>query len=163
MGKVTPGKGIDFSTTARWYVVANRTDAVFYVEGQDHQFHFIDRLTNKKGNYTESELDSDRPGRGYSSAAGGTIHHSMDRRNQKHETVAKDFADRIAHALGSARRENRFKDVVLVAEPHFLGLLREHLDAETRAKIAHEVHREYLEGSDSEIRERILDAIKTGK
>jgi len=143
-------------------VVANRTDAVFYIDGSDRKFHFVDRLINKKGHLTETELDSDKPGKGISDACGGIFRHSLDRRFTHHEQVAKRFAKKIANQLAIACRQKLFRDLVLVAEPHFLGLLRKELNYETRTAIRHEVRHEYAQGSDAEVREQILNAIETG-
>lgn len=142
------------------YVVANQSDAVFYLDGSDRKFHFIDRLSNRKAHLTEIDLVSDRPGRGISSAGSGVFHHSLGRGFTHHEQAAKDFARKIADQLGVARRNKQFHNLVLVAEPHFLGLLREALDSETRAVIKHEINREYAQGSDSEIRSAIMKAIE---
>jgi protein required for attachment to host cells len=83
----------------------------------------------------------------------------MDRRFTHHERVARKFAHRIGLWLSEARRKGAFGDLVIAAEPHFLGLLRGELDAETRSALRHEVPREYAQGSDEEIRARILEAI----
>jgi protein required for attachment to host cells len=139
-----------------WFVVASRTDAVFYYDGDDHKFHFINRLSNPLGNEHERELDSDRPGSGVSSAAGGTIRHALDRRSFRHERVAETFARKIADSLESSLNEKRFSSLVLVAEPHFLGLLRSALPEAVSQTIKNEVGREYPDSSDAEIRERIF-------
>jgi protein required for attachment to host cells len=147
---------VDFSTHSRWYVLANRTSAVIYMEGKDHEMHFVDRLFNERGRLQEANLDSDRPGSGTSSAGNGSIRHSLDRRFDQQEGIAKRFAKRIAENLGEACERKRFSDLVLVAEPHFLGLLRGELDSSTRGAVKHEIVREYKRGSDVEIHSHIL-------
>ena len=52
-----------------------------------------------------------------------------------------------------------FGELVLVAEPHFLGLLRDALGPETRRLVKHEVGREYTQGSGDDIRAQVLKAI----
>lgn len=163
MSNYSAARDLDLNNKKRWYVVANRAGAVFYSDGDGGKFHFIARLENEKGRLTESELDSDKPGKGFSSGGGGTIHHGLDRRSKHHEAAAKDFAGRIAVELEAARREDRFSELVLVAEPHFLGLLREALKPETKRAVRHEVRREYAQGSDAELRAQIIAAIESGK
>ncbi len=143
-----------------WFVVASRTDAVFYFDGDDHKFHFIHRLSNPLGNEQERELDSDRPGSGVSSAAGGTIRHALDRRSFRHERVAETFAQKIAESLESSLNEKRFSSLVLVAEPHFLGLMRSALPLAVSRTIQSEVGKEYSDSSDVEIRERIYKVLE---
>ncbi|MDR3606635.1 MAG: host attachment protein [Oligoflexia bacterium] len=159
MGKYSAAMDLGLNTRVRWYVVANRTDAVFYGRGKDKKFHFIDRLTNKRGHLRETELVSDKPGTGFSSAGGGTIHHGLDRRFEQHEQVAQRFARKIAFILDSAYRAENFRDLVLVAEPHFLGLLRAELSPPVRDAVKFEVPREYAQGSDEKIQKQIMEAI----
>ena len=142
----------------RWYVVANRIEAAFYAEGRDEEFHFVERLENADGRLTEKELDSDKPGRGFSSSS-GTVHHSLDRRSHRHENVAKKFAHQIAGMLDSNRQKGTYKDLVLVAEPHFLGLLRAELTSPTRELVSHEVGHDYARASDSELEAQIRAAM----
>ena len=161
MGKYTAARDLDLSVKKRWYVVANRTDAVFYKDTRDHKFAFVERLGNPAGKLTEMELDSDKPGRGFSSASNGSIHHSLDRRSHRHEKVAKDFARKIADSLEEAFKGDHMNEVVLVAESHFLGLIREVLPLAVRKLVKHEVNREYVQGSDQELHRLILKAIES--
>lgn len=143
----------------RWYIVANRSEAVFYRERKDHLLQFVKRLSNPLGRKTEKELVSDRPGRGFSSSANGSIRHALDRRSNHHEKSARDFARQIAKFLNSAQQDALFSELVLVSEPHFLGLLREELSPATRDMICHEINREYKTGSDQDVSAFIHHAI----
>ncbi|MBU6153522.1 MAG: host attachment protein [Bdellovibrionales bacterium] len=142
-----------------WYVLANRSDAVFYEDHKDQKFKFKERLKNRKGHLTEGQLDSDRPGSGFSSAGGGTIRHGLDRTFQHHERVASAFANVIANLLARRKREGALDALILVAEPHFLGLLRKALPKDLQSLIRHEIPREYLEGSDEDLKNAIERAI----
>ena len=122
MSKYSAAGYLNLSQKTKWYVIASRVSAVIYTNGSDHKFHFLDRLSNPQGCLREIDLDSDKPGRGFSSP-GVAFHHSLDRRSKSHEQVAKRFARKIGRILERAQRENRFDNLVLVAEPHFLGLL----------------------------------------
>lgn len=144
------------------YVVANRTEAVFYLDEDHRRFRFLDRLHNREGHLVEAELVSDRPGRSIGSAPGGVFRHSLDGHLTHHEQSARRFAKKIARQVNSARRGKKFHDLVLVAEPHFLGLLRNELDRDTQAVVRHTVGHEYARGSDEEIRALILKAIENG-
>ncbi len=141
----------------KWYVLANRSDAVIYFEGKDHQFHFVDRLDNPSGHLTEGELDSDRSGSTFSTAT--LFHHSLDRHNEKREQIAIRFAARIGKFLARAARANKFEEVTLIAEPHFLGILKEKLPSSVHQKKIHSLGREYSRGSMEEVRGKILNAL----
>ena len=146
------------SDAPNWYVLANRTDAVMYADGEDREFHFLNRLSNPKGADHESGLDSDRSGQ-TSSGKGGTVHHALDRHHQRHEALAQKFAKRIAKALSEGHQTKQFDKLVLVAEPHFLGLLRKELPAAVLKKVSHEVTREYIRGSDLDLRLKVFQAM----
>ena len=145
----------------RWYVVSNRTNTVFYSEGSDHEFNFVNRFLNLEGRLKEGELDSDKPGRGFSSAGGGTIRHALDRTFDHTEGSAVKFTHRIVKSLEKAMAENRFDELVLVAEPHFLGLLKDSLSEPLKKKLKGTVAKEYVYQSDAkELRGLILKAMK---
>lgn len=142
-----------------WYVLANRAEAVFYLNGSDKKFHFIQRLKNKDGTKKEGNLVSDRGGSSASSAD-GSIRHSLQQQETHHEHISKQFAKEIADTLESARIDLKFDELVLVAEPRFLGLLRAGLSNESKKLIQHEVKKEYVRGSDVQLRASVLKAIK---
>jgi len=152
-------QSIDFKKHVRWYALANRSGAVLYQTTKNKKFEFVERFENPNGKLTEGEFDSDAPGTGISSAGGHTIHHALDRTFKHHERDANIFAKRIADALGEAARVGRFNELVLVSEPHFLGLLRASLLPSVRELISHELNREYAQGSDEQIHHLILQAI----
>jgi len=146
-------------TKIRWYLLANRVSAVLYEDLPEAPFSFVERMKNPKGHALEGQLDSDRPGMMRSSAGGGTIHHGMDKTFQHHERAAQKFAKAIAHKLLEKKRKQKFTELVIAAEPHFLGLIRQELAPELKPLILHELNREYLEGSDQKMRRAILAAI----
>jgi protein required for attachment to host cells len=161
MGKYTAARDLDLSVKTRWYVVANRSEAVIYAEDRGQPFHFVERLLNLEGSLQEIELNSDRPGRGFGSPAAGNYRHGFTPPVEKTEHVAQQFAKRIAEKLRQGRNELRFRDVVLVAEPHFMGLLKGALDPATQAKVSYEVKREeYLRLPDSLMGQRIHEIMR---
>ena len=146
------------SPDTKWFVVANRSNAAIFSEGTDHQFHFVSRFENPNGKLTEGQLDSDKPGRCFS-AGSSIVRHALDRHFTKHEQVAIVFAIRIGKFLGLSFQNHKFDEITLVAEPHFLGLLREHLPVAVHKAKIHSLDREFDQGSTKEIREMILKAM----
>lgn len=161
MGKYSAARDLDLSVKTRWYVVANRVEAVLYRDRPEHPFEFVERLSNPKGRLTEAELDSDRPGRSFSSAPGSTVRHGLDQRHVHHEQAAVQFAHHIGQVLWHALLDHQFARLVIVAEPHFLGLIRQSLPEQVTRLIEHEIPREFHEGSDAELRDYILRKIQT--
>ena len=144
----------------RWVLLANRADAVLYRDGSDQRFHFLARLKNPKGKRREHDLVSDRPGRGASSANPGAIRHSLDRGCTHDQTIAKHFAGQIAQTLSTAHRQKKFRSVVLVAEPRFLGVLRDSLPKSVRKSVCREINKEFVSGSDRDHYEQVRAAIR---
>lgn len=150
MGKVLVPRGFDPKFVRHWYLVANRVGAVIYAGGLGRNFHFVSRLSNPKGKLTESQLVADRPGRRFSSSRGG-VRHGLSQHSRYHEQVAMDFARTIAAFLGRALNEDKFSDLVVLAEPHFLGLLKREFSGALKRRVLQTVPREWNEGSDRDL------------
>jgi protein required for attachment to host cells len=144
----------------RWYVVASRVEATVYQDSNGKKFETVKTMLNPDGAKFESELDSDRPGRGTSSAGGGTIRHSLDRRFDHKEKSATNFASLIAKTLGSAASRKEVTELVIAAEPHFRGLLRKAMPAKVRNLITHEIPPTDPHGSINDVRKQILKAVQ---
>lgn len=158
MGRIQIPKGLNFDEPLRWYVFASRGDATLFMDGKDRKLYFLDRLENKMASLKDTELSSDRPGR-TASMGQSKIRHAFPQRDAVHEEVAKKFARRIASILLHARNERQFSELVLVAEPHFLGVLRNALDPVTRDTVVGEVPREYGHRPSNELRDHVLKAL----
>ncbi len=143
----------------KWYLIANRAEAVVYIEGRNEHFIFLERLKNPKGKQTETELDSDKPGKGISSSS-RVIHHSLDRHFRKTEQVAVRFAERIGKYLDQAAQQNKFHELILVAEPRFLGILRDHLSPSVLHRRVQTIDRDYYaKGSPGEVQRKIHEIL----
>lgn len=148
---------MNYDSKMRWYVFSNRTEAVIYKTFEKNTFTLVGKIENPVGQKPEKELDSDRPGRGFSSAASGTIHHSLDRSFHHHETIAQRFAKDLALFLAKSKNENRFDELVLVAEPHFLGLLRGELSKNIQDTIHSTIPKEYVHRTESEMKDLVFN------
>jgi protein required for attachment to host cells len=162
MGKVTAPKGFNPERKNRWFLVANRAEACLYEGRLGQDFRFVKRLKNPKGRLTEIELgDDSAPGRTFSSSSGkaGYTRHSFEPHSLKHETVAEDFARTIARTLAKDRSDEAFTELVVVAEPHFLGLLRTAFPEAVSGVIVKDLPREWHEGSDAELEEYLREKL----
>ncbi|MFO7764313.1 MAG: host attachment protein [Wenzhouxiangellaceae bacterium] len=137
-----------------WILAADSTEARLFtrdkkfsalVERQDW-LHPESRLPGR-------DLENDRQGKTFSSYG----HDQSD--NQKHtepkKREAQDFARELARHLDTARANGEFKSLSIVADPSFLGLLREQLDEDTRALIDQEVAKNLTRRSTETIAEAI--------
>lgn len=152
MGRVGIPKGFDPQRIRHWYLVANRKEAVLYEGQPGNDFRFLRRLENPQGKLTERELVADRPGRVFASARSGT-RHAYEPRSLYHEEVARQFARRIGKVLEKDALQEEFSDLVILAEPHFLGLLHQQLSKKVRSLVRRELPREWHQGSDEELQD----------
>jgi protein required for attachment to host cells len=150
MGKVLAPKGFDPKFVRHWYLVANRIEAVVYAGRIGKDFHFVKRLKNPKGKLTETQLVADKPGRSFSRSRSG-VRHGFAPHSLYHEQVAIQFARKIGKLLDRSLTDNEFTDLVVLAEPHFLGLMNQEFPEHVRKKVLREVPREWNEGSDRDL------------
>jgi protein required for attachment to host cells len=150
MGKVRVPRGFDLKFIKHWYVLANRAEALVYEENFAKGFHYLKRLKNPQGKLKGLELVSDRPGRAFASG-GSNTRHAYSPRTEIHEVVAEQFAREIAKMLDKAALEEKFSDLVIMAEPHFLGLLNKEYSKHVTALLRSEMPCEWTYGSDSEL------------
>ena len=113
----------------------------------------------------EQKLTSDRPGRTYDRHGQG--HHAMEQKvgAKKHEVMAfalltrvvvdaddPAFAAQLAGYLQSECSENTFEDIVIIAAPEFLGLLRKKIDAGTAGRVVREINKNMVQHDEADIR-----------
>jgi protein required for attachment to host cells len=120
-----------------WVVVADNSRArIFTVETPSSPLIEIDSIVHPEGRMHDRDITSDLPGRG--AGSGGSRH------SYENETDAKDyenmgFAKRIAGFLDNSRKDDRCKNLVIVAAPGLLGNLRGEMNDQTRKMITLEL------------------------
>jgi len=118
-----------------WVVVAHRAGARILehrVPGKG--LALVTLVDHEAGRLRNSEINTDRPGRAFQRAGEGRS--PMGTEESAHERDAATFARQVADIVQTGRNENRFGQLVLVAEPRFLGLLRGALDDVTASTVA---------------------------
>ena len=103
------------------------------------------------------DLVTDRPGRVYDSG-GRTGHgpmtharHGANSDYDPHAIEVERFAKRIARRLDLERRNKSFDELVVIAEPRFLGVLRVHLSALTERIITRQAAKDLVRSDDARI------------
>lgn len=110
-----------------WVIVASAARArVFNVSGRHQPWDEVLDLVNSDDRLLQQEFSSDRPGRVVDSARGQR--HTMDPSVDPKERAATRFAREVVGELRSGLNDKRFEQLIVVAPPHFLGLLREQMD-----------------------------------
>jgi protein required for attachment to host cells len=125
-----------------WILIANRTGARL-VEKQGSEFALLESFNHEQGRKRDREIDSDRHGRSFDRM--GANRHAYSNEESAHEHDARGFARELAERLGAQRTQHRFERLVLVAEPRFLGYLREALDDATKKTVIASVPKDLAE------------------
>jgi protein required for attachment to host cells len=124
-------------------VVADQAEAIFYDSTSLRMRpKEVARISDPAAHLHNRDFSSDRPGRSYESY--GSARHSVGGENDARHVAAVRFARRIARRLDTARRNDEFEELIVVAGPPFLGLMREELSRPTRACVVHEVRKDLV-------------------
>ena len=141
-----------------WILVADACGArLFLTFDNGKSLHLLERFSHSQSRAMEAELVSERPGSARSST------HSMPSSKQPHRThkelEAVEFATVLNDYLVDAVQQQKFESLVLVAPPHFLGLLRAELSPALARKISATVAKELIYMDESIIREHVVQAV----
>lgn len=115
-----------------WIVIASRAGARI-VEKQGDQFSLVEDIPHDAGRLRDGDIESDRQGRSFSRTT--AARHALETSESAHEHITKSFVRMLGERLKQGRIAAQFERLILVAEPHLLGLLRDALDHETSRRV----------------------------
>ncbi len=135
-------------------VVADQAEAIFYdTPSLRSAPKEVARISDPAAHLHDRDLMSDRPGRSYESVGGAR--HAIERENDPRQREAVRFARRIARRLDEARRKNEYEQLIVVAGPAFLGLMREEMSRPTRERVVHEIHKDLVHSPAKALRKHL--------
>ena len=121
-----------------WILVADSSRARFFsATSAKSTFNEVTDLANAEGRLHEREITTDLPGKGAGKDAGSK--HSYENEVSPKQQEIQAFAREIARYLEDAQAANKFDQLILVAAPTFLGLLRKQLSDQVLKKIFFEL------------------------
>ena len=139
-----------------WVVVAQQGQArLFRREKRFSPLKELDNLVQPEARLHAQDLQSDRPGRAMNRARGGRT--ALESSSDPKRVAAETFARRVAERLHEGRTSDAYQELILVAGPTFLGLLREALDEDTQRCVVKEVRKTLQDADLAEI-QAIVDA-----
>ena len=121
-----------------WVVVADATRArIFSADKPASDLVEIQALTCPEARLHQSELTTDRPGRGRngSSSASHDVGHASDAKEEE----AVRFAGKVSETIEVGRNAGKFRKLYVIAAPSFLGLLRKQYSSSTQQLISGEI------------------------
>ena len=138
-------------------VVADQAEAIFYdtpsLQAQPKEVaHISDPLARQH----DRDFSSDRPGRSYESVGGQR--HAIEREEDPRQREAVRFAKRISRRLDEARRKGEYDELIVVAGPPFLGLMRKQMSRPTRERVVHEIRKDLVHSPVESLRRHLPES-----
>ena len=138
-----------------WVLIADSSRGrLFSVPEKDKPWTLIKEYTHAASRLTDGGLTSDQPGRTQGSAGGGA-HSSMESTTSPKEVEFEHFAHVLAGVLHDGNGQNAYKSIVLVAPPHFLGLLRKAINHTVSKLIGATLDKDYMHLSQVDIHKHV--------
>lgn len=144
-----------------WIVTANASVAHFFSqEGASSDLTEIHDLANADVHRSTADSESDRLGQHAASKSRHSVGAPTQPNGyQPHQSPAEHstelFAREVATYLQQGLHEGRFKNLVLVASPEFLGTLRKQLGSNLSAVVSLEINKDYTQVNPGELRKHI--------
>ena len=141
-----------------WVLVADSSRArIFAADTPKGPLQELETLAHPQSRLHERDLTTDLPGRTFDSAGQGR--HAMEQKTSPKHEEAISFARQISEQLDSARIAGKFGKLMLVAAPAFLGLLREHLSAETMKQVTAQLDKDFTTLDAAALRNRLPERL----
>jgi protein required for attachment to host cells len=133
-----------------WILVANNSHARFFTaETESSPLTEQEALTHQEGRLHDKDMTSDLPGKIKESGIGG---HAFEQPTDPKKHEAEYFAHQVAGYLEAAHNAHKFEQLLLVAEPAFLGLLRNQLSEQIKKLVCFELDKNITTETPAEIR-----------
>lgn len=144
-----------------WVLVADGDTAkVFSWLGQNSGLKAVEGLMFEQEHLRARDINSDRPGRAFSSAGFGRSGYEPDQ--DPVDLREARFVRRVAEALGERLRRKEFDRLVIAAAPTALGALRPHLGKELQAAVMAEVPKDLTRSPTPKLEEQLREVLLPG-
>ena len=131
-----------------WILVANQAEAQIYSSDRlPGNLSLVEVLGNAEGTARARDLVSDAPGRAYDSHGSGR--HAMEPNTGVKEEQRRRFVKEMVERLQTARVKGDFDQLVLLAAPGVLGVIRKTLNPELEKTVIKEIPKDLI-GQDVE-------------
>lgn len=135
--------------TITWILVANASAAsIFCNDGPHKGLVKVKALEHAASREKGSDLVTDRSGHTQSRGNGRGAY--VPAKTPK-EIEAERFALEVARELNHGRTSNAFQRLILVASPHFMGLINQHLDTHVRQLVSASIEKDYTKLGEKEL------------
>ena len=142
-----------------WILVADASRArLFSTTGKLAAWSLHQEFSHPESTAKGRDITSDKPGRVQHRIADGN-RSGMAPPTPPKEVEAKHFANELAAALEQAFGRNAYSRLVLVAPPHFLGMLRACLSSPVSKVVAASLDKDLTHVNERELPERVREVL----
>src|SRR5687767_13356482 len=135
-------------------VVADEREADFFdTQGVVAPLRLVAKIEDPTAQLQDRDLETDRPGRAFDRIGAGR--HAMDGERSAQRENQVRFARRIAGEIENAWNRNGFDRLVIMAEPHMLGLIRAALPTSNPIPIVGEIDKDLVHLDSDTIKEYV--------
>ena len=137
-----------------WVLVAKAVEAKLYSTKKiGAEISCMQEFTHPESRQKGSAFASDKPGKNQNGRGG----HGMGDTTAPKDFETEQFARELALALDDGRVKNAYQQLVLVASPHFHGLLNSQLDKNTRALVTTNINKDFTIYNERDLRDRLKE------
>lgn len=141
-----------------WILVADSSRArIFTATSAIASLQELETLAHPEGRLHEQDITSDLPGRSFDSQGQGR--HAMGAKIEPKQQEQITFTRRICDRIEMARGQGEYDQLILVATPTLLGLLRKQLSTDTTKRITHELVKNITRLSAEQIRQHLPERL----
>jgi protein required for attachment to host cells len=142
-----------------WILVANASDArVFSMSSAKSGLLRVIEKDQPISRLKVREVVTDKPGRIFSSKF--QIKHGLAAEEDPRERITRMFAKELAQMLERLYAKQRFDELVLVAEPSFMGKLKGYLSKNIASRVAMTVNKDLTHFSDREVAAHLEEVLR---
>jgi protein required for attachment to host cells len=136
-----------------WILVADSYRArIFTADTSASPLVELEDLAHTASRLHDREITTDLPGRVKNKNG---IRHALEQQTDPKKHEAEKFAHHIAHYLAEAYKASKFEKLMVIAEPSFLGLLRNQMPEQIKKQVCFELDKNITTQSAADIRKHL--------
>ncbi len=143
-----------------WILVSDLSRAkLFTAELREDPWTLVKEFDHPEGREFSREIRPGSPPGRMQQSRGNGSRTAMEPHTTPKEAEAERFARQLADFLENAQARRQFDYIVLVAPPHFLGLLHATLGRQTTKHLRAMVDKDYVSLAPQELRVRLIEQV----
>lgn len=142
-----------------WILVADNARArIFTASTPSSALEEIEGLVHTEGRLRDYDMTTDLPGRIKNADGSG---HAFEQATDPKKHEADNFARHVAQHVEAGHNSNKFEQLLIIAEPTFLGLVRKHLPDHIKTHVCFELDKNLTMQSIVDIRNHLPQYLPT--